>query len=52
MRSVEQQIIEQHLNKYDGGWYNIIVRYTDGIRIEWGRGNRSWQKFLKIRESD
>ena len=44
----EQKIIEKHLQKYDGGWYRIIDRYTTGILILWGKGNRQWKKFIKL----
>ncbi len=48
MNKREQQIIENHVNKHNGGWYNIIDRYTDCIRIKWGKGDRSYIKLLQI----
>ena len=48
MTEKEQHIIEKHLDKHNGGWYNIIDRYTDSIRIEWGKGNYTYTKTLKI----
>lgn len=48
MTKKEQQIIEKHIDKYSGIWYNIIDRYTDSIRIEWGKEGRIYTKILKI----
>jgi len=44
----EQNLIEKHLNKHDGGWWRILDRYTTGILILWGRENRQWEKFIKF----
>ena len=51
----EQKIIEKYLNKFNGGWYNIIDRYkinqnTVGILIKWGKENRQWTKLIRIRQ--
>jgi len=43
----EQIITEKHLKNKDAGWYNILDIYTDGFMIVWGRGNRTYTKFLK-----
>ena len=52
MSEKEQQIIEKHLDKHNGIWYKIIGRYTDSIRIEWGKDSRIcdriYTKTLKI----
>ncbi len=45
----EQTIIEKHVDSHGGGWYNIVDRYTDGIKILWGKGNRQYLKFIKIK---
>ena len=44
----EQNLIEKHLNKHDGGWYDVLYRYNTGILILWGRENRQWEKFIKF----
>ena len=48
MTKKEQYIIEKHVDKHNGSWYNIIDRYTDSIRIEWGKEGRNYTKTLKI----
>ncbi len=48
MSKKEQQIIEKHLDKYEGIWYKITDRYIDSIRIEWGKEGRIYRKTLKI----
>ena len=47
MSTKERAIIESHVNSHNGGWYRIIDRYTDGVRILWGRDDQQWEKFLK-----
>ena len=48
MNEKEQRIIENHVDKYNGTWWNILSRYLDGIYICWGKDGRQWIKFLKI----
>ena len=51
-KSKELLLIERHLTKHNAGWWNLLSRYTDGICIEWGRGERHWTKFIKIKISE
>ena len=50
--SKERDLVEKHLSKHNAGWWNLLSRYTDGICIEWGRGDRHWTKFIKIKISE
>ncbi len=48
MSKKEQHIIEKHIDKHNGIWYKIIDRYTNSIRIEWGKEGRIYRKTLNI----
>lgn len=43
----EQIIIEKHLKGKDAGWYNLLSLHPNGFMIVWGRGNRTYTKYLK-----
>ena len=49
MTDKEQIIIEKHVDSHSGGWYNIIDRFIDGVMIVWGKGDRQYRKFIKIK---
>jgi len=52
----EQQQIENHLNKHNGGWYNILCHFVEKnperhyVKFEWGRYERVWTKTLKLKQ--
>lgn len=48
MTDNELRMIEKHVNKYEGVWWNILSRHLDGVYICWGKNGRQWIKFLKI----
>lgn len=45
-----QLLIEDHVVKHNGGWWNILGTYEDGVMIVWGRGKQTWTKFIKVRK--
>lgn len=43
-----QEKAENHVNKHDGGGWNLLDRYTDGTaKISWFKGDRTYIKIIK-----